>query len=246
MCAEMWKTDTIMDLVSDLENNKELSHCLWTYSRIISHEVKNPLSMMRNILKIIELDFPDLKDHHRWNSLYMYIDYTCNMLDDFSSIISSTDLQMDEVDLKELTEDVYALFEPIATNQNIKLLYEPGEMSPSCILGDYNHLKQAVVNLVKNAIEATSEKGTIELKCFPSSHEYMAIEVKDTGCGIPDKHLNQICCPFVTYKSSGTGLGLTVVNMILNLHKGHMHVESEVNKGSIFTLHLPVGLELTE
>lgn len=235
----MWKTDNIMDLVSDLENHKELSNYLWSYSRIISHEVKNPLSMMRNILRIIELDFPDLKKHHRWSSLYMYIDYTCNVLDDFSSIISSTNLQMEKIYVERLVEDVHMLFEPIASNQKINLLYESNELSSSPILGDYNHLKQAVVNVVKNAIEATPEDGRIEIECS-SSPEYTSITVKDTGCGIPKEHLNQIFCPFVTFKSTGTGLGLTVVNMILNLHKGHMHVESEVNKGSVFTLHLPV------
>jgi two-component system NtrC family sensor kinase len=95
-----------------------------------------------------------------------------------------------------------------------------------------------------NAIDATSENGTItvQTRSFlkPGGEPYVQIEFTDTGCGIPDQHLEDIFNPFFTTKASGSGLGLSISNQIVQDHKGYIDVASQLEKGSSFFINLPV------
>jgi signal transduction histidine kinase len=103
------------------------------------------------------------------------------------------------------------------------------------------------LNILLNAIEATPEDGSITVKTRsfmkPGGEPYIQIEFTDTGCGIPPEKLEEIFNPFFTTKSAGSGLGLSISHQIVEDHKGYIHVESELTKGSSFFINLPLPQE---
>ncbi|MCX8119114.1 MAG: ATP-binding protein, partial [Desulfobacterota bacterium] len=110
---------------------------------------------------------------------------------------------------------------------------------------DREQIKQVFLNILLNAIEATGEGGkiTVRTRTFtkPSGDPFLQVEIKDTGCGIPEEHLEEIFNPFYTTKPTGSGLGLSISNQIVQDHHGYIHVESQPGKGSSFYVNLPVN-----
>ena len=109
---------------------------------------------------------------------------------------------------------------------------------------DREQIKQVILNMLLNAIDATPENGkiTVKTRSFtkPGGEPYVQIEFTDTGCGIPVEHIEDIFNPFFTTKNTGSGLGLSISNQIVQDHKGYIDVESQLEKGSSFSINLPV------
>src|SRR5699024_838020 len=103
---------------------------------------------------------------------------------------------------------------------------------------DRSQIKQVLINIIKNAIEATNKSGTIRI-VKSVEHSDIAIDVIDEGPGIPDELIHKIGEPFFTTKQSGTGLGLMISKQILEQHGGRMDIMQNVEKGSLFRLILP-------
>jgi len=110
------------------------------------------------------------------------------------------------------------------------------------VLADPDQLKQVVLNLVTNAVQAMGASGgtiTIQTK---GDGEYVEISVADTGPGIPPQDLTKVFDPFFTKRAEGTGLGLTIVHRIIDEHEGHIEVESG-STGTVFTVTLPTAMD---
>jgi signal transduction histidine kinase len=106
---------------------------------------------------------------------------------------------------------------------------------------DINLMQQVLVNLLINAVEAIQENGKINIRSFMSPDQRVEkIEIADTGRGIPGNHLVKIFDPFFSTKKNGTGLGLAVSYGIVQKHDGHIHVSSEPEQGTSFTIEIPV------
>jgi len=107
------------------------------------------------------------------------------------------------------------------------------------IKGDLHQLQEVFLNLLINAHQAMPEGGTIKIVTSNFKNLFAQIEITDTGIGIPSHNLKDIFMPFFSTKSEGTGLGLSICYNIIKNHNGTMEVESQVNKGSTFTIKLP-------
>ena len=109
------------------------------------------------------------------------------------------------------------------------------ECSPS-------QINQVFLNIITNAAQAIDEQGEIVVTSKVYDPEHVSISISDTGCGIPEENLTKIRDPFFTTKEvgTGTGLGLSIVDEIVRAHFGELLVESEVGKGSVFTIVLPI------
>jgi two-component system NtrC family sensor kinase len=112
------------------------------------------------------------------------------------------------------------------------------------IQADPEQLIQVFVNLLNNAAESISGEGTITIATQPTGHQWVEINISDTGIGIPEEYLGKLFTPFFTTKppGKGTGLGLSIVYGIVKMHRGQITIQSEVGKGSTFTIILPVQL----
>ena len=110
---------------------------------------------------------------------------------------------------------------------------------------DKEQIKQVLLNLFLNAIEATSENGIITFETAvinkSDSTDYIQMKVRDTGKGIPKENLEYIFTPFFTTKHQGSGLGLSISHKIVEDHMGYIRVESAVGNGSTFYVYLPLN-----
>jgi signal transduction histidine kinase len=100
-------------------------------------------------------------------------------------------------------------------------------------------MQQVLVNLVKNAMQAMTRGGVLTLQTG-ESHDSVWVSVADTGGGIPEEQISRIFEPFYTTKKKGTGLGLMIVQRIIRAHEGRIELESNVGRGTIFRLWLPL------
>ena len=121
------------------------------------------------------------------------------------------------------------------------------------VSADTGQISQVIQNIVINARQAIPEEGTVEISCFNCSDctsatkglkdKCVRIIISDNGSGIPADILDKIFDPYFTSKDSGSGLGLSICHSIINKHHGTISVESELGKGTIFTIQLPVSPE---
>jgi len=145
------------------------------------------------------------------------------------------------VDINKLIEDMTRLVEREAVHKGIRIVRNYQADLPQ-VNSDGPLLRQVVLNLLNNAVYAIQRDGTIVLATRLVSNDALEIEVTDDGCGIPQEHLDKIFDPFFTTKppGEGTGLGLSICHTIIERLGGYFSVNSEVNKGTSFTIRLPL------
>jgi len=155
------------------------------------------------------------------------------------SFAHSSESRDESVDLDECVRAALT----IANNElkfKADVIYDPVEL-PS-IRGNTAQITQVLVNLLVNAAQAIEGKGRIHVETEVEGR-FVIVRVRDTGCGIEPRHLDQLFTPFFTTKpvGSGTGLGLSISQGLVESHGGHIQVESEPGQGSRFSIHLPVA-----
>lgn len=140
--------------------------------------------------------------------------------------------------------DVYAIMEQIITLMKVQAALKNIEIIPHYprvpvfVQGEVNQLKQVFINLLKNAMEAMNQGGTITLDILHNAQEVQII-VQDEGVGMTQEQIQSLGQPFVTTKDTGTGLGMMITKNIIHNHGGTMNVESIPDHGTTFTIHLP-------
>ena len=140
-----------------------------------------------------------------------------------------------------MVQDTIILVRRLCERQGVALTFSPGEVPRFSF--DIEKIKQAVLNLVKNALEAMPEGGKIAI-ISAATDEYATLTITDTGPGIASDDLPLIFEPFFTRKGAGTGLGLSITRRIIEEHQGKITVESTVGEKTVFTIHLPLTAPL--
>lgn len=213
--------------------------------RMITHEIRNPLTLVYSTLQLIEVAHPEVHTFRHWDSLHEDISYMVHLLSELSSYNNGATLSCSTIQTEPFLKQIALSFAAHLESSSIEFTsYIQPDLPP--LYGDALRLKEVFLNLLKNASEAFSseEPGTIRLaaKALPSAvtpPSSLAICITDTGCGIPAARLEEIFHPFVTYKTGGTGLGLPVSKRIIEAHQGTLSVFSELGKGTTFTVLLP-------
>lgn len=144
-----------------------------------------------------------------------------------------------EVNIEEVVRDVYFMLERKLVD--VKMNVDTEADTPT-IRADEGQMKQIFMNLIKNAGEAMPEGGTLTVRTHREG-QLLCIEVSDTGCGISPEDQDRLFQEFFTTKERGYGLGLHIVHTIVKRHGGTIEVESEIDKGTTFVLHLPIEQE---
>jgi PAS domain S-box-containing protein len=146
--------------------------------------------------------------------------------------------QLRVASLNEVVEKTLELLRPELTNRDINVRAKLARQLPLTSI-DPAQIQQALVNLVKNAMQAMTKGGTLTLQTAESS-DGVWVSVSDTGGGIPQEQLNRIFEPFFTTKKKGTGLGLMIVQRIVRAHGGRIDLESHIGRGTTFRIWLPL------
>jgi PAS domain S-box-containing protein len=163
------------------------------------------------------------------------LDYTITQ---FLQAIRPSPPQFRLAPLNDVVKETLDLLRPEIENRGITIKEKLTRQLPSSPM-DPAQIKQALVNLVKNAIQAMTKGGVLKLQTDPGV-EGVVVSVADTGGGIPQEQINRIFEPFYTTKKKGTGLGLMIVQRIVRDHHGRIDVESHVGKGTVFRIWLPL------
>ncbi len=214
----------------------------------IAHEIKNPLAAMQIHLQLLQKAFSKkgsltLKDSERYIAvLEEEIAHLNGIAVDFLFAVKPMNVNLRRADINTVCKDLIAFIEPELNENNIKIDTKFDTYLPKLDL-DPNYLKQAFLNIVKNAIDAMKNCETKELKLYTKlDGNFVSVVITDTGKGIDSEKVSKIFEPYFTTKDTGTGLGLTVVYKVIKEHRGDISVTSVSGKGTTFTILLPVPI----
>jgi signal transduction histidine kinase len=229
--------------VRRIENEIELSRRLAAIGRLtsgVAHEVKNPINAIVIHLEILrerllQMD-PETKRHMDIiSSEFQRLDRVVKTLVDFSRPM---ELRLEETDLRRITDEVVALASPEAQQLGVTIVNERSP-NPMPARVDEDLVKQALLNVVLNGVQAMQNGGTLTVRSYRQG-ENGTIEVRDQGAGIPPEVRDKIFNLYFTTKKAGSGIGLAMTYRVLQLHNGALEFESEVDKGTTFRLVLPL------
>ncbi len=216
---------------------------LTTLAAGVAHEINNPLGsisiriqLLEKLLKAENTDKAAIKKH--LNVVKEEMDRLKHIVVDFLFAVRPMDIQLMSENPAQIVEEIADLIQPEADRKGINVEVSIGDDLPR-VLMDKRHIKQALLNLIQNAMAAMPEGGNLGIAVAATNDE-LTISVSDTGTGIPEDMLTKIFEPYFTTKKSGTGLGLTITFKIIKEHSGDISLESKEGKGSTFTIHLPV------
>jgi len=204
----------------------------------VTHEIKNPLASLAGSIQILRKEIPYDPEHDKLMQIVLRETDRLNALvNNFLLFAKPPVGKIERVDLENaLTETIKLFKKNRDTSRRISIR---SDFAPNIWVEiDPVHLRQIMWNIILNAAEAIEDEGFIKVKTYPLKHNFACIEVSDTGCGMTEKLIQSIFNPFFTTKPSGTGLGLSIVHRILESYNTWLEVESEVGKGSKFTMKL--------
>ncbi|WP_195940014.1 ligand-binding sensor domain-containing protein [Romboutsia sp. 1001713B170131_170501_G6] len=247
---EMEKNKVLFDKVIELEKNKN------NYFINLSHELRTPLNLIRSTEQLITgLNNRGKQISSEKIEYYMSIlrKNSNRLLRLINNIIDTSKIEngnyilnVNEHDIVYLVEESALSLSNLAHDKGIELIVDP-YIEEKTILCDSYDIDRCIVNLVNNAIKFTSEGGKVEV-IIKEVGTNVQIEISDTGVGIEEKYhhsifnrFNQVVDEYGESKQ-GSGLGLTITKHIINLHKGDIYVESELGKGTKFTIILPENM----
>lgn len=235
-------SDAINNMAAELKESEKLKN---DFISSISHELRTPLTAIKGWAETMQICDSDpatmkrgleviVKEAGRLSSIVE------EMLDFSSMRERKVKLVKEKIDiLAELSEAVY-MFKNRAEHEKKTLIYSEPKMLPT-VLGDKNRLKQVFINIIDNALKYTSEGGGVSVSTAEKDGEIL-ISVTDNGCGIPSEHLPNVKKKF--YKANhlqrGSGIGLAIVDEIVDLHGGRLEIISEEGFGTTVTVVLPV------
>ena len=213
----------------------------------LTHEIRNPLTLIKSTFQLIGEQHPETKDFKFWNQIELDINQTVDLLNDLSAYNHSNSLQTDVYDLYELITDTIDSFLPLIETSSLSLTTY---FDDSILLDIYAYtidagkFREVLINLLKNAVEAADSNSTINVsvtKAIDSKNMNPTIDISITNEGdtIPEDELVTIFQPFVTSKSAGTGLGLPICQQIIEQHNGTLFV-TQGDHSVTFHIYLPL------
>ncbi|MGV8154724.1 MAG: sensor histidine kinase [Alkaliphilus sp.] len=214
----------------------------------VSHELKTPLASIKILAESLIGDKNSNIDKHR--EFLKDINSEMNRLNDIvDDLLVLVDLDEEKLSLKlkktslnSLVDRVLATILPLTKKRNIGVIVEHNDNINIVI--DQNKMYQALINIIHNAEKYTENNGCIYIRTF-HKNKYATIEIQDNGIGIPNASLPYIFDRFYRVnsdrarKTGGSGIGLSIANRIVSLHQGRIEVNSEIGKGTTFSVKLP-------
>lgn len=223
---------------------------LWTQYRelaelagSLAHEIKNPLSVIRMNMDLLAEDWADAETprERRARNKIDVVHQQCtrleNLLNDFLRFVRLQNLNLLAGSLNEQIERVLDLFGPQAREANVEIIRFLDPDLPSILL-DASTLQAALVNLVKNALEAMPGGGQLLVRTY-TTRSGVAFDLIDTGCGMDEHTALHMFEPFYSTKPGGSGLGLPQARKVIEAHGGRIDVQSGIGHGTKFTLEFP-------
>ncbi len=205
----------------------------------MAHEIKNPLSSIKTFAQYLPEKYDDPAFREKFAKILgQEVDRMNHLVQRLLDFARPTPPELQQVRLSQLVNETLEFLHGTFLNKQIRIETSFDPMDE--VGADPGQLKQALLNVLLNSVEAMPGPGRIAVSTVRENGS-LAIVVADTGPGIPRRELQHVFDPFYTTKPHGTGLGLSVVHTILREHGGRVTVESEIGKGTTVTMQLPIG-----
>ncbi|WP_243508900.1 sensor histidine kinase [Cytobacillus oceanisediminis] len=207
----------------------------------IAHEIRNPLTTVKGFFQLLKPYLIEIGKEQYAEIAIEEINRANDMIYDFLNASKPAQNKKTEIDLNKLIQEMKILFENEANIQNINLTVSLCSGNP-LFYGDSKQIKQVLINIIRNALEACEEAHATEGKvCLivKSISQKTQIIIEDNGPGMTEETLNQLFVPFYTTKEKGTGIGLSICRKIIEEHGGTINVHSNFSHGTVFEIELP-------
>jgi two-component system sensor histidine kinase PilS (NtrC family) len=234
-----------LTLIKEMEESMRRSEKMATIGQLaagIAHEIRNPLASISGAIQLLKEDKEGGESAQRLMEIVLAESGRLNrLITDFLLYAQPPKLNKKKVDVGVLVDSTLEVFS--RSPQWTKGIKLAKRMEPSVtISADPQQLEQVLWNLFINAVDAMEGKGMLEVKVHKDGGgQTVTLLVSDTGKGISSKDINKIFDPFFTTKEGGSGLGLSIVHKIVEIHGGNISAESRPNHGTTFTLTLPAS-----
>ena len=231
------KTEELMESQERLLRSERFA-AVGEAAAYVSHEIKNPLMVIGGLAGQVERRLSeDPAAQEKLRIIQNEVKRLESFLGELRDFLRPAQPSKQKIDLNQVIHEVKALMEEAIQEKGIRL---EDRLAPNLpvVEADPNQLKQVLLNLVKNALEATEDQGAIWLSSGAKDGQVW-FAVQDTGKGMSEDVQEKIFHPFYTTKDKGTGLGLAVINKIVTDHHGTISVDSVAGSGSTFTVRLP-------
>lgn len=246
MAAIFYNQNSHMREIKALEaevSRKERLSQLGNLAATVAHEIRNPLNSISVGLQRLKAEFHPTQDEDQYDRFIGLmrgeVQRLNSIVEEFLSLARPLDLKPEPVRIDELLHELTLLAENNADPAKVKLHVVVPENLPA-LKADRNHLKQLLLNLILNGIQAMPDGGTVTLEARPASKQLL-LTVADTGTGMAPTVLARVFEPYFTTKANGSGLGLAIARRIAEAHGGTISAKSEVGQGSQFEISLPLG-----
>ncbi|KRF61991.1 PAS domain-containing sensor histidine kinase [Bacillus sp. Soil768D1] len=207
----------------------------------VAHEIRNPLTSLKGFVQLMDMT-KEVNPIHS-DIMLKEIDRINIISSELLVLGKKQDVALCKIDLGDCLQQVYTLMKAETNLNNIEMGYQVKKAEPVYIMADSIELKQMVINIVKNSIEAVSDNGKIDIS-LDVIDDHAVISVSDNGIGMVPERLKRIGEPFYSTKERGTGIGLAICQKIIHRLDGEMHFESEKNKGTTVTIRIPLATML--
>ncbi len=237
----------------DYTHEAEVEKMKDTILATVSHELRTPLNAILGYVEMLKEAVYGPINEKQAKASERVISNTRRLLDIVSDLLAQAQIEGGKMTIQarpfkpaELLDNIRGLMDKIAADKRLALTSEIDPQLPESLIGDPTRLQQILVNLVNNAVKFT-EKGSVHIHFFRQDEQHWAMQVRDTGMGIPDEEMANIFDPFrqvdssMTRKHAGFGLGLSIVKQLASLMGGEVAVKSTLGSGSIFTVTLPLA-----
>lgn len=237
----------------DYTHEAEVERMKDTILATVSHELRTPLNAILGYVEMLKEAVYGPINEKQAKASERIISNTRRLLDIVSDLLAQAQIEGGKMTIQarpfkpaELLDNIHGLMDKIAADKRLALTSEIDPQLPESIIGDPTRLQQILVNLVNNAVKFT-EKGSVQIRFFRQDEQHWAMQVRDTGTGIPVEEMANIFDPFrqvdgsTTRKHAGFGLGLSIVKQLASLMGGEVAVKSTLGSGSIFTVTLPLA-----
>lgn len=244
--------EKVDERVRELRRLDRLS-ALGELSAAIAHEIRNPLTGISSNAQLLKDNMRSNREDHELlmelsENILVGVNRIEKIIIDIIDFAKPRRAVFAECSLDEIVSRTIRLIDPQCRQKRVRLEVESAGNLPTLLL-DQTQIQQVLVNLILNALHATSPNGTISLSLSKShpeqvrrsgDQEYVLLSISDTGTGIRPEILDKIFDPFFTTRPDGAGLGLSISDTILKEHKVDIHVNSELGKGTSFVMQFPV------
>jgi signal transduction histidine kinase len=214
----------------------------------LAHEIRNPLVAIRTFTQLLPERYNDAEFREGFQGLALKeVDRICGLINDLLSFARPSRPNVAEENMNDVVDGIARILETEAKEKGVEIARDFGFNLPKVWI-DREQMKQVFMNLILNAIQAMREGGSIFISTrliskdeAGRSGQFVQVEIRDTGIGIPAENLDHIFDPFFTSKDEGSGLGLSISHQIVQEHGGYVTVESKVGVGTTFFINLPTG-----